>query len=84
MQMRQILMVGLLAGCVPADPTAGFSSARIYPVGPDQFMVTCVDGSRNCAAQLPKICPKGSDVTSMTANPADFGRITMMVNCRKA
>lgn len=80
--MRRLVLALFVAGCVPADPDAALSTVRVYPVGPDQFMITCVDGSKNCAAQLPKVCPKGSEVTSMTANPADYGRVTMMVNCK--
>ncbi len=80
--MRRLVLVLFLAGCIPDDPDATFSTTRVYETGPGQFMVTCVDGSKNCAAQIPKICPKGSDVTGMTSNPADYGRVTMMVNCR--
>jgi hypothetical protein len=71
-----------LAGCASTDPNATFSAVRVYPMGPDQFMITCVDSPGYCANQAARSCPAGFDVTSNVTNPADYGRMTMTVKCR--
>lgn len=72
----------VLQGCVStSDSNAAFSTVRSYPMGPSQYMVTCVDSPRYCAAESNKLCPKGFDVTSNTTNPADYGRMTMIIKC---
>jgi len=72
----------LLAGCVSTDnPDAPLSTVRVEPMGPQQFMISCVDSPRFCAQQAVRSCPNGFDVVSNVTNPADFGRMTMIVKC---
>lgn len=82
--MRSICVAVLLAlaGCVGTDPSAPLSAVRVYEMGSDQFMVTCVDSPGFCAQQANESCPAGFDVVSNTTNPADFGRMTMIIRCR--
>lgn len=82
--MRILVTLALLAGCVSTnDPNATFSAVRAYPMGSDQVMITCVDSPKYCAEQAARSCPTGLDVVSNTANPADHGRMTMIVRCKK-
>jgi hypothetical protein len=82
--MKKVLIAALmLGGCVSADPDAMFSTVRAHPMGPDQFMITCVDSPRYCAEQAPKSCPSGFDVVSNSSNPADHGRMTMIIKCHQ-
>jgi hypothetical protein len=72
-----------LGSCVSTtDPHATFSKVRVEPMGPGQFMITCVDSPSYCAQQANRQCPAAYDVVSNTSNPADFGRMTMIVRCR--
>jgi hypothetical protein len=74
----------LIAGCDNQwgnDPQAPFSPVRVMPLGPGQYMVTCVDSPLYCGSQANRSCPAGFDVTSNTTNAADFGRMTMIVRC---
>ena len=77
--LAALSVVGLF-GC--NDPHAVFSNVRYQPMGPGQYMVSCVDGAANCARQANKLCPGAYDVTSNTVNPADYGRMTMIIRCR--
>jgi hypothetical protein len=70
-----------LAGCVSTDPDAPLSFVRVYPMGTSQFMITCVDSPGFCASQAAKTCPTGFDVVSNSSNPADYGRMTMIIKC---
>lgn len=71
-----------LQACVSTtDSKAMFSAVRSYPMGPGQYMVTCVDSPKYCANEANKLCPSGFDVTSNTANAADHGRMTMIIKC---
>jgi len=71
------------SGCVSTDdPNAMFSAVRVEPMGPGQFMISCVDSPKYCAQQAVKSCPSGFDVASNVTNPADYGRMTMIVKCR--
>ena len=87
--MRALLMATTLAaiiltltGCISTtDPDAPLSAVRVAPMGPGQFMVTCVDSPLYCARMSNKTCPAGYDVVSNTSNPADYGRMTMIVKC---
>ena len=45
-------------------------------------MVACVDSPAYCAEESARKCPSGFDVTSNTVNPADYGRMTMIIRCR--
>lgn len=77
-----LVTVLLLAGCVStSDPNALLSTVRVNPMGPGQWMVSCVDSPQYCANQANASCPKGFDVTSNVTNPADYGRMTMIVKC---
>ena len=78
----------LLSGCAgyrPGtgmdDPDATFSAVHRYPMGPSQWMISCVDSPAYCASAANKSCPQGFDVTSNTTNPADYGRMTMVIKC---
>ena len=72
-----------LFGCVSTnDPNAFFSTVRVYPMGPGQYMITCVDSPGYCANQANRLCPVDLNVVSNTANPWDHGRMTMVVQCR--
>jgi len=72
----------MTSSCVSTtDSKAVFSTVRSYPMGPSQFMVTCVDSPKYCAAESNKLCPNGFDVVSNTTNPADYGRMTMIIKC---
>lgn len=91
MNRRQLTAIGLWAvcsiqyGCVSTTDSGAFLSAvRSYPMGPGQFMVTCVDSPVYCANESNKLCPQGFDVTSNTTNPQDFGRMTMIIRCHKS
>lgn len=73
-----------LAGCVSTtDSSAFLSTVRSSPMGPNQYMVSCVDSPSYCANESNKLCPKGFDVTSNVVNPADYGRMTMIIKCTK-
>jgi hypothetical protein len=79
---KSIWMTLLLSGCVSStDPNAFFSRVRSEPLGNNQYMVSCVDGPRFCARHANTLCPSGMDVVSNTTNPADYGRMTMVVKC---
>jgi hypothetical protein len=64
-----------------ADPNATFSPVRVAPMGPEQYMINCVDSPRYYAQQANRVCPAAYDVVS-NVNSADFGRMTMIVRCR--
>lgn len=71
-----------LAGCVSkTDSKAFLSTVRSEPMGPNQYMVACVDSPKYCAQEANKLCPKGFDVTSNVVNEADYGRMTMIIKC---
>lgn len=73
------------SGCVSAtDSSATFSTVRSTPMGPSQYMVSCVDSPRYCAQESNKLCPSGFDVVNNVVNPADYGRMTMVVKCHQA
>ena len=74
-----LISAASLAGC--ADSDAFFSPVRNYPMGHKQYMVTCVDSPGYCAREANKLCPQGFDVTSNVTNEADYGRMTMTINC---
>ncbi len=78
-----VAVLSVTAGCVSNDPNAMFSTVRYQPMGPGQYMVSCVDGAGNCVRQANKLCPAAYDVTSTTVNPADYGRMTMIIRCRQ-
>lgn len=72
----------LLGACVSTDdPNAPLSAVRVYEMGPEQYMITCVDSPRYCAEQAQRACPTGFDVDSNSANPRDFGRMTLIIRC---
>lgn len=72
----------LLGGCVSTtDPNAFLSTIRSEPMGPGQFMVSCVDSPKYCARESNRLCPSGFDVVSNVANAGDFGRMTMIIKC---
>lgn len=64
------------------DPTVAFSPVRVAPMGPGQYMISCVDSPGYCAVQANRVCPAAYDVVSNVVNPADYGRMTMIVRCR--
>jgi hypothetical protein len=70
-----------LSSCVSNDPNALLSTVRVSPMGPGQYMVSCVDSPSYCAQEANKLCPSGMDVVSNTTNPADYGRMTMVIKC---
>jgi len=77
----------LLTGCMTissTDPDALLSRVRVSPMGPGQFMISCVDSPSICANQASRLCPSGFDVVSNVVNPADFGRMTMIIKCHAA
>jgi hypothetical protein len=77
-----IIATCLLNACVSmTDSKAPFSAVRSTPMGPSQYMVTCVDSPMYCANESNKLCPQGFDVVSNVTNPADYGRMTMIVKC---
>jgi hypothetical protein len=77
-----LVIAGLLGGCVSTTDSGAFLSAvRSTPMGPSQFMVTCVDSPMYCANESNKLCPNGFDVKSNVTNPADYGRMTMIIKC---
>jgi hypothetical protein len=77
-----LVLVVALAGCGGMrNPNAMFSAVRVNPMGPGQFMVSCVDSPGYCAGEANKRCPAGFDVTSNVVNPKDHGRMTMIVRC---
>ena len=81
--MRLILILVFLTGCISTnDPNATLSAVRVYDMGPNQFMVTCVDSAGYCAEQARLSCPSGFDVVSNEVNAADYGRMTMIVRCK--
>lgn len=80
-----VVMAGIvLTGCISSnDPNATFSRVRVSSMGPGQYMISCVDGPGYCANQANRQCGStGYDVTSNVVNPADFGRMTMIIRCR--
>lgn len=87
--MRRVILALLalcpIAGCAVSstDPYATFSRVRVAPLGPGQYMVSCVDSPQYCAAEANRVCPGGLAVVSNTVNPADFGRMTMIVKCSR-
>jgi hypothetical protein len=76
-----VLCLGIAACVSTDDPNATFSAVRLYPMGSGQYMITCVDSPGYCARQATRSCPSGFDVVSNTTNPADYGRMTMIVKC---
>lgn len=82
--LTAITIAASLAGCVSTtDSKAYFSAVRSTPMGPYQYMVSCVDSPRYCANESNKLCPQGFDVVSNVTNPADYGRMTMIIKCDK-
>jgi hypothetical protein len=81
MSLRLLILMSVsLSACVSStDPTATFSRVRSSPMGPSQFMVSCVDSPQYCAGEANRLCPIGFDVVSNVANPGDFGRMTMII-----
>jgi hypothetical protein len=74
--------VALLSACISTNDSSAFlSTVRSTPMGPSQFMVACVDSPMYCAAEANKLCPQGFDVKSNVTNPADYGRMTMIIKC---
>lgn len=72
-----------LSGCVSSDnPNATFSRVRVSSLGSGQYMISCVDGAGYCAREATRLCPSGMDIVSNTVNPADYGRMTMIVKCK--
>jgi hypothetical protein len=86
--MRYLIAVFalMLNGCLVSsdDPDARFSRVRVSPMGPAQFMVSCVDSPQICAEEANRKCPIGFDVVSNVTNPADYGRMTMIINCHSS
>lgn len=79
-----VIGTALTGACVSStDSTAILSTVRSYPMGPAQYMVTCVDSPMYCANESNKLCPRGFDVISNATNPADYGRMTMVIKCHK-
>ena len=75
----------VLVGCAPKienDPSAPLSYVRVHKMGPDQFMITCVDNPKYCAEWATKSCPAAFDVVSNTTNAEDYGRMTMIIRCK--
>lgn len=72
-----------LTGCAVtmADPNATFSAVRVYPMGPSQYMITCVDSPSYCTTQAVKQCAQGFDVVNTSTNSGDYNRMTMIVKC---
>lgn len=73
-----------LAACVnvsTTDSKAPLSAVRSNPMGPGQYMVSCVDSPTYCANEANKLCPRGFDVSSNVTNAADYGRMTMIIKC---
>lgn len=78
-----LIVATALGGCVSTtDPNASLSAVRLSPMGPGQYMITCVDSPMYCANLANKTCPQGFDVTSNVTNPADHGRMTMIIKCK--
>ena len=78
------MLLAVLAGCVSTtNSSALFSTVRAEPMGPSQWMVSCVDSPRYCARESNKLCPAGFDVISNVTNEADYGRMTMIIRCHK-
>jgi len=47
------MVLTILGGCVStSDPNATLSAVRVYPMGPSQYMITCVDSPGYCACAL--------------------------------
>lgn len=77
-----LIMATFLVGCVSTtDSKAYFSTVRSTPMGPGQYMVSCVDSPMYCANESNKLCPNGFDVKSNVTNSADYGRMTMIIKC---
>lgn len=80
--VTSLFAVLAMTGCVSTtDSNAFLSTVRSNPMGPNQYMVSCVDSPRYCANESNKLCPMGFDVTSNVVNPADYGRMTMIIKC---
>jgi hypothetical protein len=65
------------------DPDAKFSRVRVSPMGPGQYMISCVDSPQICANEANRLCP-AYDVVSNVTNQADYGRMTMIIKCHSA
>lgn len=77
-----IAVLSLLTGCVSTnDPNAPLSTVRVNAMGPNQWMISCIDSAQYCAEQANKHCPNGFDVVSHVTNAADYGRMTMIIKC---
>lgn len=77
-----LLLAVSVSGCVSTtDPNAPFSTVRVQQLGTNQYMVSCVDSQAYCAAQANTLCAD-YDVVNFSNNPADFGRMTMIIRCR--
>lgn len=71
-----------LCGCISTtDSKAMFSTVRSEPMGPDQYMVSCVNKPRYCAEESNKLCPQGLDVVSTTGSATSHDRLTMVIKC---
>lgn len=82
MRISYLVLPFFILGCVSTDdPDATLSAVRAYEMAGGQVMVTCVDSPRYCAEQATRSCPTGFDVISNTTNPADYGRMTMIIRC---
>ena len=84
-RFMSVLTAVALNACVVSsdDPTATFSRVRVSPMGPSQFMVSCVDSPQLCAEEANRLCQIGFDVVSNVVNPSDSGRMTMIIKCHE-
>lgn len=78
-----VSLIVTLGGCAMNDPNAYFSAVRVEPMGKNGYMISCVDSPSYCAEQANNVCPGGFDVQSNVTNPADYGRMTMIIKCTK-
>lgn len=78
-----VVASALCSGCITNDSSGTFSRVRSRQTAPGKYIVACVDGQRYCLDEADKLCAAGYDIKINTTNNADYGRITMIIECER-
>jgi len=70
-----------LLGVSTTDPHSELSAVRYHPIGPDKYMISCVDSQSYCTDLATRLCGVKYNVISSWVNNNDYGRTTMVVKC---
>ena len=95
--MRMLVMLGamVIAGCATGSPgsdrMAPLASVRPSSMAPppvrssamgrNKWMVSCLESPNYCTREATTLCGGAFMVLSNVTDPADYGRMTMVVRC---